>query len=722
MVRLPGSRLSDRWWAFCVAAPASAAFSAPLILKGTPDAESYRLNIFSTLAFVRNLASGVDPWFVSEYGFGIPLPSSTWLVKYPPALPASMLGVDALYAAIWLGGALVFGYSLLRILLLVTGGMRTVSFALMVTGLLSFSSIGPTYVDDWPDQFLGWALFPACIWGILQTLQASSVRQRIGSAAACACILGVFMGSAHHNDIVTFCSGMGIALALLLPRRPWGVLAVGLATVVALCSAADVLVPAAQGMAEGGVNPLVTPPEAVGDDLSVQSYCTFLLPYPACPPGDRQNTRPPYQRAPFFGLLVLVLAIGGAVGAFRSRSPAGGMPNDIARMIGAAFAVYTVLTLMPSWVMLDLPRMWMYRDGQTVLALVCAGVALQALWTRFRTVLRPALALHVLQMCLVAAPLVSGVLRQPDGGRLFALARQEPLFFDGLRRAGINETSRVMLTAGVERAVCCGLSSAGVQATNDFALVDIPVVNSWYRGGSTPKLGPASIVGRYGAYETEIVWNGNLEHLSSAGLDVLGITHVLAYQEEIDAWRMFQDRQFTRVGDIAVPGHRPIQVLRNDDAWGRAVLLDAAASRDLPERDGCLATTVSCRDFDLLRAHLDARLEADAEGSTIRIPLPDGHGGGRVLVTIAAGTRPRAEVGGERRDVTLLMDTFPTVEVARGERELVLRLARTDRILQSIVGFALIGASFLVAIALGGAGSGTRAGARPAGEVSSGVR
>jgi hypothetical protein len=398
------------------------------------------------------------------------------------------------------------------------------------------------------------------------------------------------------------------------------------------------------------------------------------------------------------------------------------MPNDIARMIGVAFALYTALTLMPSWVMLDLPRMWMYRDGQTVLALTCTGIALPALWARFRAVLRPALALHVLQMCLVAAPLVFGVLRQPGDGRLFARARQEPVFFTELRRAGLDETSRVVLTAGVERAVCCGLSTAGVLATNDFALEGIPIVNSWYRGGSTPKLGEASIGDRYGAYETEIVWTGNLEHLSASGLDVLGITHVLAYQEEIDAWRMFQDGQFTRVAEIAVRGRRPIQVLRNDDAWGRAVLLDGAASRDLPARDGCPAMTVSCRDFDRLRTHLDARLEPDAHGSTIRIPLPDGHSGGRVLVTIAAGTRPRAQVDGERRDVALLVDTFPTVAVARGDRELVLRLARTDRILQSILGIVLLGASLAVAIYFRSVRSDVRADAEPTDPVSSAAR
>ena len=42
------------------------------------------MSIFSTVAFVRNLVAGTDPWFVPGYGFGIPLPNSPWLIEIQP--------------------------------------------------------------------------------------------------------------------------------------------------------------------------------------------------------------------------------------------------------------------------------------------------------------------------------------------------------------------------------------------------------------------------------------------------------------------------------------------------------------------------------------------------------------------------------------------------------------------------------------------------------------
>ena len=224
---------ADRHWRIALATAASLGMSWPLILYGTPDSEIYSFSVFSTVAFAQNLAAGVDPWFVPGYGFGIPLPSGGWMLKFPPAIPAALLGVDILYAVVWLVGGFIFSFYFLKLCGELTR-QNVVAAILLLTALLSFSSLGPSYVDDWPDQFLGWALFPMCVWFILRTLRCESSQQRIRAAAACSVVLGVFAGTTHLNTIATFFSGMAVFLACLLWTRPKGVLAVGVAMVVAL--------------------------------------------------------------------------------------------------------------------------------------------------------------------------------------------------------------------------------------------------------------------------------------------------------------------------------------------------------------------------------------------------------------------------------------------------------------------------------------------------------
>ena len=213
--------LADRYWRIWLSLGASVAMSWPLITQGTPDSEIYSFSVFSTVAFAQNLAAGVDPWFVPGYGFGIPLPTGGWMLKFPPAVPAALIGVDVLYAVVWLVGEFVFSFYFLKLCGELTRG-KVVPAILLLTALLSFSNLGPSYVSDWPDQFLGWALFPMCVWFVLRTLCSTSSRQRIRAAAACSVVLGVFAGTTHLNTIATFFSGMAVFLACLLWTRIQG--------------------------------------------------------------------------------------------------------------------------------------------------------------------------------------------------------------------------------------------------------------------------------------------------------------------------------------------------------------------------------------------------------------------------------------------------------------------------------------------------------------------
>ena len=465
----PARDSTELRWQLAVAAGASIVFSIPLLLRGTPDVESYTMSIFSTVAFVRNLLAGIDPWYVSGYGFGIPLPTSSWLIKFPPAIPAALLGVDGLYAAVWLGGEFLFFFYFLKLCSTLTRH-RDIALVLLTTGLLSFSNLGTSYVDDWPEHFLGWALFPACLWFVARTLLAESTRERVRAAAACALVLGIFTGSAHQNEMVTFYSGMAIVLAFLLWSRPKGVLAVGMAMAVALTSALDVLVPTVRGMLGGGLNPMVEPIAVDQNALSLTSYGIFLEPIRASVAvGLDGFLGPGYQRVPFFGLLVLALAVIGGIRSFSTRAPAGALPNDLARAVSVGFFAYSMLTLLPPWVVLNLPRMWMYRDGQTVFALLCAAVALDWVRERHGRLVWPVMALHLAQMALVAAPIVFSVLGAGNDARLFGYARREHALFEGLRQAGVTAEGRVLLAGQLQESVRGSMSEAGITAATDFS-------------------------------------------------------------------------------------------------------------------------------------------------------------------------------------------------------------------------------------------------------------
>jgi hypothetical protein len=372
----------------------------------------------------------------------------------------------------------------------------------------------------------------------------------------------------------------------------------------------------------------------------------------------------------------------------------GVVPNDLARAIAVGFVTYSALTLLPSWMVLNLPRMWTYRDGQTVFGLLCAGMAIGALGSRFRWPVRGLLAVHLAQIVLVAVPIVRDVLTDDDG-RLFAYARQEHVLFDRLRDAGVGADSRLMLAADLETLVRGSLSDAGVTAATDFALEGIPVVNAWYRGANTPELGEALVNGRYGAYETIISWGWNLLYLDAPALDVLGITHVAALERDLPQVAVAEG--LAAAGRFEAGGYA-ISVLHNADAWTRAVLLRPGAVLDPPLRAGCGSRTVYCRDFSGFPAQLQARLDTDSSGSSVRAVLPPDHDGGTVLVTMAAGRSPVASVDGEARAVGAVMGTFAAVDVQPGDRIVELSVRPTERIALTLAGAALLVMALIVAI------------------------
>ena len=374
---------ADRHWRIVLATAASLGMSWPLILHGTPDSEAYSFHVFSTVAFARNLVAGVDPWFVPTYGFGIPLPSGGWFLKFPPAVPAALLGIDVLYAVVWLVGEFVFSFYFLKLCSELTR-QKVVPAILLVTALFSFSSLGPTYVDDWPEHFLAWAMFPMCVWFILRTLRSESSPRRFRCAAACSVVLGVYAGSVHVGNIATCfspgwpsssgpCSGQDPRVCWLSASRWWS----------QWPRPRTYWCPPSRECVTVELNPLVElveVPDQEASSLTLSSYGVFFEPALSFFTGGLDQA---------LGITidvcsssvwpVLSLRSIGAVQPFRTRAPMHLLPNDIARSIAVGFGVFTALTLLPPWVMLNLPRMYMYRDGQAVFGLLCAAMALRRL-------------------------------------------------------------------------------------------------------------------------------------------------------------------------------------------------------------------------------------------------------------------------------------------------------------------------------------------------------
>ena len=202
--------------------------------------------------------------------------------------------------------------------------------------------------------------------------------------------------------------------------------------------------------------------------------------------------------------------------------------------------------------------------------------------------------------------------------------------------------------------------------------------------------------GRYGTYETHISWSRNLLHLTPRALDVLGVSHVAAFENDLDEIDVAAG--LTSVASIELPDGRRVSVLRNDDAWSRATLLTASAVDAPPMRPDCPLSTIYCRDYDRLSQQLQARLRPEWAGSSMHVTLPPEHAGGTLFVSAVVGPTRNAAVDGQPREVRLFMGTFGIIEIAAGDREVTLSVRRTDRIALSVVGFVLLAGCLVVTV------------------------
>jgi hypothetical protein len=112
------------------------------------------------------------------------------------------------------------------------------------------------------------------------------------------------------------------------------------------------------------------------------------------------------------------------------------------------------------------------------------------------------------------------------------------------------------------------LSSEGVWAATDVALLGFTVTNAWYRGMPTRNVGSQL----KGAYETIIAWNGTWLKRRGA-LDVLGIDYLVVFEDEA---RLLAGRP-DLIKSAALPtASGPLYFLRNEHSFGDAFVLHRA--------------------------------------------------------------------------------------------------------------------------------------------------
>jgi len=659
-----------------VAVVCALAVTAPMLLHGTRDEETYEFSIFSTLYFARQLVTGGDPFFTPDFAFGVKLPNGQWFVRFPAALAAWSGSARLLYASIWIVGQTCFAFFLLRLLrrVAVSPGVRAIA---LLTALLSFSNLGYFYVDDWPEVFLGWCLIPFCLWSAMALLDAHRAgRDRLGPAAICALAFGLLLGNGHPLHSFIWFTVLMLFFLPVVASTPSAFPLLAAAAVVAAIGGLDMIVQTVSGLGSsyGTFNPLEDATRYPA--LTAADYLEFLQPLPAMADrGLAAALQPSYGRRPFYGGVFFALALAGSIAALvRPRLLEVNGNGAVVRALGVAFLGTVFLTVAPPWAVFNLVgEGWHYKDGQTMYALVLAPLVLDALLRRgWRTLVAGLIAVQSVQVVTVAAPLVRNALAN-DRHLLFARDVHPDRFWSQPAVAALRGDRRVIAAGTLDDELFSNLRAVdGVVAVTDFVLEGIPIVNGWYRGTVTPGLGPVGDP-RYGAYQTVIRWNNALRRLDRPALDALGITHVLALADESEALRERWGLQTAGTASIQRTSSPAVSVLRNPRAWDRAVLIAPGGPHALTARAGCADSTIWCADVAPLAANRVSGTRLRRIGDAFVVDLPAGHPGGYVLLTQALADGWRARVDGRDRPVRPFQSVFVAVNVEPSDRLVELR-------------------------------------------------
>ena len=578
----------------------SGLFLAMLCIHGPVNLEQYHHSHASVRIFHRALLDGDWIFWTNALGLGTPLPLGENLSLHPLFLLERWLPLGWIMRVFWWVHLSVGGWYLMR-LCRAQGADHAVTRVAVLGFVFSVASANYSYVDDWPSVFLGWTLLPLVIFYTGRITLGGHPALRRRSLVALALVLTFVLWNSHWGYWLAQGPAL-VAFALLASRdrlRAFLSLVASLSVAIVLAGDRLLFVFAELVRFPAPLEVVTLPPFAWQEWLRqlywpASSDLLDLLRAPGWGPvWERLLETRPRMRVPFLGTLFAAGAVWTLLRSGRAGADTG--ERRMSRALAAAFAVSVVVSTLPPAALLHLPSgMWLARDTALVFGLVAAAPALSS-WRRQRSRrgwVHAALALQVVQLCLVALPAMLDVEREKGVNVSFYDAPRREDFASWVKGATSGRTVRVVTSPGVtrqllrERAV---FREIGLLGTGDLVKYGLHPLNGYFKNVSMDSIYPS--FKRLGGWI-----RSEPEHFGDpTTFDVLGIELLLAFDGEPGLERA----GFERVG-AALPtsAGRPLRLLRNPDALPLAGLYRSeAADLRLRARPGCPFEGLLCDDL-----------------------------------------------------------------------------------------------------------------------------
>lgn len=594
-----------------VAIVAALLVSAPFATGGVPDIEGFYEQTVGAVLAAKALFAGHSPLWTHDLGFGIPQPFRV-NPFVSPLLPVFLLK-NAFHAmtivvAFHLAVGAVFVFLLARRLRI----DPVVALCCAISFLLCSSTIQLIYTDDWSGGVVAWSLFPGVLYAIYVLRDADRQYDRVFGALLLGVLGGAMVANGHISVTMASVSGSLVLtstmLSRFLDRWPWVLLAGGLIIAISVGYFAHLFAEYTQ------FAPSVARNKYDGWPIIEHLWGMFARPFVLQGPSDifAANLSAHLRIAsfgPVFGWLALVgLILRGPV--FAELRP-----------WRVTFGLSFLAMFLPTAATFNLVgATWIFRDVVNLTGIMLAGLVLKRIaieGKRWQHIARAAAILQVVLLAVATWPFAARVasLGITDvAQRRYVLGdagRTGPLI-EHLQTTAGEKPVRVLFAprfGTAIRSMDSDLIKQGV-LHNTLALHGIAVVNSWPRGIATGALFPEAALMEG--------WIGTDPAMaaSAVSLDVLGITHILTFDEPPPDPTLVLERMF----DVA--GHQ-VGVWRNTNAWPRAVVVaDGALDRDLALLPGCSHDRLMCRDLGpLAAARRPGEVRVTTTPSTLRLDL-----------------------------------------------------------------------------------------------------
>ena len=631
-------------------------FLAPILWDGPSDDEEAALGLFSSQIYYRDLLHGRWSYWLTNLGFGTPMPLGHRLDFHPVFALGSFISLRAALSAVWIVHVGVMAVYFRR-LLAACGLSPFVRLAFFALYLFSFPSFFLFFTTDWVSCLVPWTLYPVLVYYVRDAVTGGAAARWWLTTIRLGVLFSVWVLNAHPGYLVPLF--VVLAAYTVAAARPtlqvYGALAT--AGIFALAASAERIYFLVH---EKGFFP------AESLRLSQGGYRLSEYLVSLAPPFTQMSD----GREPFVGTVVFGAAV--AAPLFWRTADRHVRGCIIAFFVALAMSLTPVEYL--AWT--GLSGGWLFRDPMVFFGLLSAAAVAQSILRAPRDGVRRIALVLVAVQGLQQITVISLEARAhwPGNTRLEWYRHQGHPF--GVAAAVVRASSRygtrVYLSPSATDLSRGHLSSAGVHVMTDYALLGLDPVNVWFKNVSMDRIHP-SLVLMHGMIQGQraVIENATL-------LDVLGINLVVGMTAEglapAGLIRLERIDVNAKVGGV--------DLFANPDAWPKAVLLSPAA-RDtaLPLIAQCGHTGALCHDYTAL-AHMrlpgDVALREVHDGYRVHLPPSDVPR----LLFVSAFYRPEwvATAADERLTIEPIANAFIGVTVPRGIQDIQLAFRPRTRI------------------------------------------